>query len=159
MEITQLFSSMPFAELLGIEVTRAEDGMAEARLQMTRKLSSNTARNVGHGGVAFALADTVAGAAVVSLTGEPAPTVDMRIDYLKPATDDMTARAEVVRRGNTSAVVDVTVRHEGEGDADAEDGYGSAQGDEIARARGVFKLGVEEGSEHDRDTDEIGNSP
>ena len=154
MELVEVFSDMPFAELLGIEVTRAEDGVAEARLPMNDKLTSNAARGVAHGGAAFALADTVAGAAVVSLRGVPAPTVDMRIDYLKPATDDMTARAEVVRRGNTSAVVDVTVRQEG---GDRGDGYEAAEGDEIARVRGVFKLGVEDGSAHDWDPADVGN--
>ncbi|MFP4174547.1 MAG: PaaI family thioesterase [Halobacteriales archaeon] len=147
MKLAELFSSMPFARLLGIEVTRVEDGVAEARMSLTDEHTSNPTRGVAHGGVAFALADTVAGAAVVSLIGEPAPTVDMRIDYLKPATDDLRARAEVVRRGNTSAVVDVTVRQD-DGGSEGE-GFRAAEGDEVARVRGVFKLGVEDGAPHD----------
>jgi uncharacterized protein (TIGR00369 family) len=146
MELAELFSNMPFAELLGIEVTRAEDGVAEARLSLADEHTSDPSRAVAHGGVAYALADTVAGAAVVSLTKAPAPTVDMRIDYLKPATEDLTARAEVLRRGNTSAVVEVTVRQEGDGEGE---GYKAAEGDEVARARGLFKLGVEDGAPHD----------
>lgn len=135
MDLDELFSEMPFSRLLGIEVTHVEDGVAEGRVPLTDELSSNPSRRVAHGGVAFALADTVGGAAVVSLTHVPAPTIDMRIDYLKPATDDLFARAEVVRSGNTSAVVEVSVEHEG--------------GDEVARVRGVYKLGVEEGAAHD----------
>jgi uncharacterized protein (TIGR00369 family) len=146
MDLAELFSSMPFAELLGIEVTTVEDGVAEGRLPLTDEHASNPSRSVAHGGVAFALADTVAGAAVVSLIGAPAPTVDMRIDYLKPATEDLTAHAEVVRRGNTSAVVEVTVRQEGNGEGEV---YRAAEGDEVARARGLFKLGVEDGAPHD----------
>lgn len=154
MDLAELFSEMPFCLLLGIKVTRADDGVAVARLPMRGELSSRPSRDVGHGGVAFALADTAAGAAVVSLTGEPAPTVDMRIDYLKPATDDLRARAEVVRRGNTSAVVDVTVRQDCDGEGE---GYEAADGDEVARARGVFKIGVDEGSAHHQAAGDVGH--
>jgi hypothetical protein len=51
-----------------------------------------------------------------------------------------------VRRGNTSAVVEVIVRQEGNGEGE---GYRAAEGDEVARARGLFKLGVEDGAPHD----------
>jgi uncharacterized protein (TIGR00369 family) len=134
MALAELFSEMPFAEHLGIEVKSAEDGVAEARMPMTDELSSRPSRRLAHGGATFALADTVGGAAVVSLIGAPAPTVDMRIDYLEPATEDLVARAEVVRSGDTSAVAEVTVSHEG--------------GEDVAHARGVFKIGVEDDSEH-----------
>jgi len=153
MGIDELFSRMPFASLLGIEVTHADDGVAVAHLTLTDDLTSNPARGVAHGGAAFALADTVGGAAVVSLIRKPAPTVDMRIDYLEPGTDDMAARAEVVRSGNTSAVVDITVA-QGEGI----EGVDSEGAEEIARVRGVYKLGVEEGAAHDWSVDG-GGSP
>lgn len=136
MDIAELFSGIPFCEHLGIEVTKAEDGVAVARLPMEEHVSSNPSRRIAHGGATFALADTAGGAAVVSLTHAPAPTVDMRIDYLEPATGDLEARAEVVRKGDTSAVVEVTV---------VED----ATREEVARVRGVYKLGVDQGSAHD----------
>jgi len=139
MDLTDIFSRLPFVELLGIEVTHAEDGVAEARLPMTDEISSNPSRHIAHGGATFALADTVGGAAAMSLVLIPTPTIDMRIDYLEPVTDDMVARAEVVRKGDTSAVVDVSVT-EGSGEEDEV---------EVARARGVYKLGVKEDSPHD----------
>lgn len=146
MDLTDVFSRLPFVELLGIEVTHAEDGVAEARLPMTDVISSNPGRQIAHGGATFALADTVGGAAVMSLVLIPTPTVDMRIDYLEPVTDDIVARGEVVRRGNTTAVVDVSVKEATDRDSDAEEGD---EGREVARARGVYKLGVDEGSPHD----------
>ncbi len=135
MDLADSFSSIPFAEHLGIEVTRAEDGVAEGWMPMTDELSSNPGHHIAHGGATFAFADTVGGAALVSLVTVPTPTIDMRIDYLAPVTDDLTARAEVARKGSTSAVVDIDVRQE-------------AEDKKVATVRGVYKIGVGEASEH-----------
>ncbi len=84
MDVEEFFESMPFAQLLGVEVTEVADGHAEGRIEMREELSWNSDRVMAHGGVAFTLADTVGGAALVSEVDQPVPTIDMRIDYLKP---------------------------------------------------------------------------
>lgn len=127
MDLESVFDEMPFANLLGIEVTTAEDGHAEGRLELAAEHSSVSWRVIAHGGVAYALADTVGGAAVISLHHRATPTVDMRIDYLAPATTDLVASADVVRNGNGVAVVDVTVS--------------DVDGTHVADARGVYKTG------------------
>ncbi len=126
MDIEAFFESMPFADLLGIEVTEAADGHAEGSLAMRPDLSWNEDRVMAHGGVTFTLADTVGGAALVSLVDQPVPTIDMRIDYLEAGTGDLTATADVVRLGGDVGVVDVDV-HAGD--------------THIADARGVYKTG------------------
>ncbi|PSQ58318.1 MAG: thioesterase [Halobacteriales archaeon SW_9_67_25] len=126
MDIEAFFESMPFADLLGIEVTDVGDGHAEGALPMRPDLSWNEDRVMAHGGVTFTLADTVGGAALVSLVDQPVPTVDMRIDYLEAGTGDLTATADVVRLGGDVGVVDVDVYA---GDA------------HVADARGVYKTG------------------
>ncbi|WP_255150978.1 PaaI family thioesterase [Halorarius halobius] len=132
MGVEWLFEHMPFAEHLGIEVTAAEDGHAEGRLPLRTEHSSNPERMVAHGGVAYALADTVGGAAVISEVQDVTPTIDMRIDYLAPATgDELHASADVTRLGNSVAAVDVAVT----------DGDGT----DVATARGVYKTGGGEG--------------
>lgn len=133
MDTSDSFSGIPFAEHIGIEVTRAEEGVAEGHMRMTDEISSNPNRHIAHGGATFALADTVGGAAIVSMVNFPTPTIDMRIDYLAPVTDDIEAHAEVVRKGNTSAVVDIEVTQDGE---------------DVARVRGVYKLGLHGDSEN-----------
>nr|WP_223301509.1 PaaI family thioesterase [Haladaptatus sp. R4] len=100
MDIEAFFEGMPFADLLGVEVTEAADGHAEGRLEMREELSWNQDRLMAHGGVAFTLADTVGGAALVSLNDQPVPTIDMRIDYLSAGTGDLRAEADVVRNGS-----------------------------------------------------------
>jgi len=127
MDIEAFFEGMPFADLLGVEVTVAADGHAEGHLPMRQELSWNQDRLMAHGGVAFTLADTIGGAALVSLNDQPVPTIDMRIDYLKAGTGDLYAEADVVRNGSDVGVVDVTVTDE--------------DGTHLAQARGVYKTG------------------
>ena len=131
MDIESFFEEMPFADLLGVEVTAVEDGRAEGRVEMREELSWNADRLVAHGGVTFTLADTVGGAALVSLVDQPVPTIDMRIDYLEAGTGDLRAEAEVVRCGSDVGVVDVDVFAEG----------GSDDSVVVADARGVYKTG------------------
>ncbi|MFP8957982.1 PaaI family thioesterase [Natrialbaceae archaeon A-CW3] len=127
MDIESFFEEMPFADLLGVEVTEAADGHAEGRLEMREDLSWNADRLMAHGGVTFTLADTVGGAALVSEVEQPVPTIDMRIDYLAAGTGDLYAEADVVRCGGDVGVVDVEVYSE--------------DGTLIADARGVYKTG------------------
>ncbi|MFU8869044.1 PaaI family thioesterase [Natronococcus sp.] len=143
MDIEAFFEGMPFASLLGIEVTECGDGYAEGRLEMREELSWNEDELMAHGGVTFTLADTVGGAALVSLVDQPVPTIDMRIDYLSAGTGDLYAEADVVRCGSDVGTVDVevyTVENDSETPiAPREDG--EAIGTLIADARGVYKTG------------------
>jgi uncharacterized protein (TIGR00369 family) len=127
MDIETFFEGMPFADLLGVEVTEAADGHAEGRLEMREELSWNQDRPMAHGGVTFTLADTVGGAALVSLNDQPVPTIDMRIDYLSAGTGDLYAEADVVRNGSDVGTVDVSVYDEDD--------------EHVAEARGVYKTG------------------
>jgi len=126
MDIESFFEGMPFADLLGIEVTEADDGHAEGYVEMREELSWNQETVMAHGGVTFTLADTVGGAALVSLVDQPVPTIDMRIDYLDAARGDIYAEADVVRLGGDVGTVDVDV-------------YGEAEDTHLASARGVYK--------------------
>jgi uncharacterized protein (TIGR00369 family) len=127
MDIEEFFETMPFADLLGVEVTDAEDGHAEGYIEMRDELSWNKEKQMAHGGVTFTLADTVGGAALVSLVDQPVPTIDMRIDYLSAGTGDLRAVADVVRLGGDIGVVDVDIYTEDD--------------ERAAQVRGVYKTG------------------
>ncbi|EMA05074.1 thioesterase [Haloarcula vallismortis ATCC 29715] len=127
MDIEAFFENMPFADLLDIEITTVDNGHAEGHIEMREELSWNEEQIMAHGGVTFTLADTVGGAALVSLVEQPVPTIDMRIDYLEAGTGDLRAEADVVRNGGDVGVVNVEVY--------AEDGA------QVADARGVYKTG------------------
>ncbi|MFB6360515.1 MAG: PaaI family thioesterase, partial [Halobacteriales archaeon] len=65
MDIEAFFEGMPFADLLGIEVTEADDGHAEGYVELGPELSWHQEKLLAHGGVTFTLADVVGGAALV----------------------------------------------------------------------------------------------
>lgn len=112
MELKDLINSMPFAELLGVEVTEVSSGRAQGHLPVDDRLRSSSGGAAVHGGATYALADTVGGAAVISLSRDVSPTVDMRIDYLAPVTDDIYATADVIRYGSNLAMVQVDLHDE-----------------------------------------------
>ncbi|PSP24479.1 thioesterase [Halobacteriales archaeon QH_10_65_19] len=126
MDAKAFFEGMPFAQHLGVEVTECENGHAEGTLEMREELSWNENQLMAHGGVTFTLADTVGGAALVSVVDQPVPTIDMRIDYLSAATGDLYATADVVRCGDDVGTVDVDV-------------YAADDDTLLADARGVYK--------------------
>ncbi len=61
-----------------------------------------------HGGPIAALIDIAGDFALIAKLGRGIPTIDLRIDYLRPAVDtDLIARARTLRAGRTVGVVDI----------------------------------------------------
>jgi uncharacterized protein (TIGR00369 family) len=121
------FPLPPYYETLGIEITEVDPGHAVGELPLTDAISASPSTQVAHGGAVASLADSV-GYWAVSAANEFAttPTIDLRLDYLAPATADLTATATVTRNGSSVGTVDVDVET-----AEAT----------VAVARGSFKTG------------------
>jgi uncharacterized protein (TIGR00369 family) len=85
-----------FAHLKG-EVVGFGPGRATMRLPYGPHLVGNPDTGVVHGGVITALLDHASGAAVMAALKEPMAiaTLDLRIDYMKPATPGEAITAEV----------------------------------------------------------------
>jgi uncharacterized protein (TIGR00369 family) len=83
-----LIDYVPHARALGLAVIDAKPGEAWLRVPYAENLVGNPATGVIHGGVITTLLDNTAGVAV--MTALPAlrsiATLDLRIDYMKPAT-------------------------------------------------------------------------
>jgi uncharacterized protein (TIGR00369 family) len=63
-----------------------------------------------HGGPLAAIIDTVGDYALVMMLGRPLPTINFRVDYLKPAVKTaLTVVGRVRRSGKSVGVVDVDV--------------------------------------------------
>lgn len=63
-----------------------------------------------HGGPIASFIDTIGDFAIGMKLGGGVPTMNIRIDYLKPAVGDyLTAVARVRRAGRTAAIVDIDV--------------------------------------------------
>lgn len=94
-------AELPHAAALGIELTQApqRDGRCVMRLPWRAELVGDPLREVLHGGVITTLLDTLGGACVASLGMAVQGTLDLRIDYLRPAAPrlDLIGDAECYR--------------------------------------------------------------
>ena len=105
------FSHSPFMRFLGLEVVKAETGRVEIRLPFREEFIRIDGSDWLHGGVVSALADIAGDYAVMTETAPGVPTIDMRVDYLRPARKgDLTAVGKTVRVGKTISVADVEIR-------------------------------------------------
>jgi uncharacterized protein (TIGR00369 family) len=99
--IRQYVGIIPHVAELGIEVVHSARGMAIMKLPYRANLVGNPETGVIHGGAVTTLIDTVCGLASITAPEEPSrvATLDLRIDYLRPATParDLFARAEVYK--------------------------------------------------------------
>ncbi len=91
----QFIELIPHAKALGLQIVEIGDGEAEITMPYDGKLVGDPETGVIHGGAVSALMDTCGGAAVMSHPSAPAgtATIDLRIDYMRPATPGQTIRA------------------------------------------------------------------
>lgn len=119
MEIAQLTQLMeefiPFNRHLGVKVAGCEPGRAHLTLPFKDHFVGDPLRPALHGGVLSTMVDVSGGLAVWTNLLDPrgrVSTIDLRIDYLRPARlETVDAVAVVVRQGNRVAVVDVRLFH------------------------------------------------
>lgn len=87
----------PHGRFLGMDIVYLEHGRAVVRLPYAETVAGNAETGVLHGGVITAALDSACGIAVIAALGRRMgiATLDLRIDYLKPATpgDAITAAA------------------------------------------------------------------
>jgi uncharacterized protein (TIGR00369 family) len=96
-----IMQHVPHNRALGVRFVRAERGRVTLALPYDERFAGNPLTRVLHGGAITALLDATCGIAVFLKLAEPLPvaTLDLRIDYLRPATPDkeIHARAECFR--------------------------------------------------------------
>jgi len=82
-----LSANVPHSKALGIRIMDITDTEVLYELPYDEKLVGNPDTGTIHGGAITALLDGCSGAAVFAALTEPVPiaTLDLRIDYLKPA--------------------------------------------------------------------------
>jgi uncharacterized protein (TIGR00369 family) len=107
------FEHSPYMRFLGLKLVHAEKGRVEIRLPFREEFIRGDGSDWLHGGVVSALIDIVGDYAVVTEVGVGVPTIDLRVDYLRPARrGDLVGIGRTVRVGRTVSVADVEIRDE-----------------------------------------------
>jgi len=100
----------PYQRLLGVTCDRAGDGEVAIRLPFREEFLRADGSDWLHGGVIAALIDIAGDYAIVTKVGQGVPTIDLRIDWLRPAkAGDLVATGRVVKAGRRVCVADIEV--------------------------------------------------
>jgi len=111
-DIQAIFDASPFIAFLGLKVVKLDTATQEltVRAAMRPEMAREPGTGQWHGGPIAAVIDTVGDFALAYLVGKPLPTVNFRVDYLRPAIDtDLIAVAKVRRNGRSVGIADVDV--------------------------------------------------
>ncbi|MEQ9146574.1 MAG: PaaI family thioesterase [Parvibaculaceae bacterium] len=91
----------PFQRWLGLRVTEAGDGTLTVTLPWKEDLVSNPQPPTVHGGILASLIDLMGLYAVLTTGNISLATVDLRVDYHRPAgPGDIRAEAAVIKLGS-----------------------------------------------------------
>ena len=100
----------PVAELIGIEVERAEGG--ETVMTMVAEERHSNPMGTLHGGILCDLADAAMGMAYYSMLerGESFTTLELKINFLRPFwTGRLVARGRIVSKGRTVGMAECEI--------------------------------------------------
>jgi uncharacterized protein (TIGR00369 family) len=107
-----MLDGSPFIHLLKMRVVSLdrENQKVVVDLPLSPEFERHPGSRQFHGGVIASLIDVAGDFALAAILGGGVPTINLRIDYLRPATGDLlNATAFVRRAGKTIGVVDVDV--------------------------------------------------
>ncbi len=127
----EAITGLPFTREIGMRLHQAEDGVAVVSVPYDERLIGDPETRVLHGGVITALLDTACGWAVMAATTtlRSTATLDLRIDYMRPATagEAVFSRAECYRLTRSIGFARAVA-------------YNSDPRDPVATAQGAFIL-------------------
>jgi len=106
----ELVTRAPYHQWLGLRVVALHDDGIELTATWREEWVVNPERRYTHGGVIATLIDIAADWAMLKQNGRPVPTIDLRIDYHRPAMPgDLTARGKVIRAGSQFATAEAQI--------------------------------------------------
>jgi uncharacterized protein (TIGR00369 family) len=111
-QLAALLAESPFHAVLGLRLDSVDAGSKRLAIRSTFGPSVERSSGSGqyHGGVIASLVDIAGDFALIAILGHGVPTINFRVDYLRPALGgDLIGRAVVRKAGRTIGVVDVEV--------------------------------------------------
>jgi uncharacterized protein (TIGR00369 family) len=111
-QIQEMLDVSPFNLFLGLTVVTADASRQEVTMRspMRPEFERRPGSKQWHGGVIASIIDTAGDFAVGMMVGRGLPTVNFRVDYLRPAVDTAIVAVSRVRRaGKSVGIADVDV--------------------------------------------------
>lgn len=111
-DISNIFASSPFIDWLNLSVIRMdyEEKTLEVDVPMRPEFERKAGSGQWHGGPLASVIDTVGDFALGMLLGQGLPTINFRVDYLRPAINtDLKVIARVRQAGRSVGVADIDV--------------------------------------------------
>ena len=111
-QLSDMLSSSPFHEVLHLSMgpTDIEDQSIEMHMGFNPTIARGHEGGQYHGGVIASFIDIAGDYALIWALGFGVPTINFRVDYLRPAFEsDLRAVATIRRSGRTVGVVDIDV--------------------------------------------------
>ena len=111
-ELQAMLDHSPFISFLGLKVTEADPAKERVTMECEMRPEFERGKGTGqwHGGPIAAIIDTVGDYALIMALRRPLPTINFRVDYLRPAIKtSLTTTARVRRAGKSVGLVDVDV--------------------------------------------------
>ena len=109
-KLQERLTANPFNAWMGLKILNLDEDTIEIGLTWREEMISNPDARRTHGGILGALIDVTADFMIAAKVGEPAPTVDMRVDYHRAAIPgDLRAVGRIIRLGGTFATAEAQV--------------------------------------------------
>ena len=104
------FPNFPFPALAGFGIEKLDYGFARFKAEHRHELTQGM--EYLHGGVVSALCDSAVAFALATMIdgGEKMLTIELKINFIAPADDDIFAEAKIIHKGRKTAVGEVEVR-------------------------------------------------
>lgn len=125
-EVQQRLLRGPYHQWLGLQVEALSADGITLLARFRDEWVVNPDGGYVHGGVLAALVDLAADWSLVAHTGRGVPTIDLQVDYLRPARGDLRAVGRIVKLGRQVSLAEASVY--------------DAAGQLLARGRGAYAM-------------------
>lgn len=112
-ELNDKIRRAPYHQWLGLEMVAAGDGEIVVEVPWREEFVVNPDAGYTHGGILATVIDLVADWALATRLGRPFPTVDLRVDYHRPAMPGvLRVTGTIVRQGSSFSTCEARVEDE-----------------------------------------------